>query len=495
MPPCPYWQHDRYVVRRGYWLTLRQGWVWVPSHYVWTPRGYIFIRGHWDYALDRRGVLFAPVYFPRVVYRAARLRLQARHRREPDAPDGRPLRLPALLPLLLRRLLRRHLPGGGHLPVVRQLPPAQVVGPDLRLRPLASPPHRPAWGEAHSGTTTTAAAPTGASVRREPTAICCTGWPGSPRPSGRATATPGRSPRWWRGTRARAGSTGSAPCRGGSGSTVRRTTCARPAASASSVNRPARRRRPAPPARARAGRSSRRAAAGRGTSPDNTGRALLRGGPAGTLPTTVQPTPRPTGLVPPTPSTGERVPPPEGARGRGVPSAGRGEPTGPRGGRGPVVVTPRPRQPEVPSPSGTQATPPPGRGPRVVRQPEQPQPQSRGRRAPALSAEQLRQQQWARDRQEATDRLRQQHEHSAEQARQQQWARDQQEAADRRREQQRAAQRARQQEESRRQQQEQQRRHQPQQDRSRSRDGSSARSSRDSGSEDSGGGRGRRSGR
>jgi hypothetical protein len=40
----------------------------MPSHYVRTPRGYIFAYGHWDYSLERRGVLFAPVYFPVSVY-------------------------------------------------------------------------------------------------------------------------------------------------------------------------------------------------------------------------------------------------------------------------------------------------------------------------------------------------------------------------------------------------------------------------------------------
>lgn len=34
------------------------------SSYAWTPRGHVFIEGHWDYALERRGVLFAPVYLP-----------------------------------------------------------------------------------------------------------------------------------------------------------------------------------------------------------------------------------------------------------------------------------------------------------------------------------------------------------------------------------------------------------------------------------------------
>lgn len=30
---------------------------------------YVFVQGYWDYELNRRGVLFAPVYFPRAVYR------------------------------------------------------------------------------------------------------------------------------------------------------------------------------------------------------------------------------------------------------------------------------------------------------------------------------------------------------------------------------------------------------------------------------------------
>jgi hypothetical protein len=68
IPPCQYWYQDRYVPRPGYWLREQPGWVWVPSHYTWTPRGYVFAAGHWDYALQRRGVLFAPVYFPRPIY-------------------------------------------------------------------------------------------------------------------------------------------------------------------------------------------------------------------------------------------------------------------------------------------------------------------------------------------------------------------------------------------------------------------------------------------
>lgn len=65
VPPCWYWYQGRYVLRSGYWVVAQADWVWVPSHYIWTPRGYVFANGHWDYALGRRGVLFAPVYFPR----------------------------------------------------------------------------------------------------------------------------------------------------------------------------------------------------------------------------------------------------------------------------------------------------------------------------------------------------------------------------------------------------------------------------------------------
>ena len=68
VPECQYWNRDHYIMRPGYWLAAKQGWVWEPSHYIWTPRGYVFSAGHWDYSLERRGMLFAPVYFPRSVY-------------------------------------------------------------------------------------------------------------------------------------------------------------------------------------------------------------------------------------------------------------------------------------------------------------------------------------------------------------------------------------------------------------------------------------------
>src|SRR5439155_1044921 len=42
---------------------FRRGRVWINSSYQWTPGGYNFINGYWDYPLDDRGLLFAPVYF------------------------------------------------------------------------------------------------------------------------------------------------------------------------------------------------------------------------------------------------------------------------------------------------------------------------------------------------------------------------------------------------------------------------------------------------
>jgi hypothetical protein len=52
----------RYVWRPGFWVAYRPAWVWIPAHYVWTPCGYVFVEGYWDFPLQDRGLLFAPVY-------------------------------------------------------------------------------------------------------------------------------------------------------------------------------------------------------------------------------------------------------------------------------------------------------------------------------------------------------------------------------------------------------------------------------------------------
>jgi len=67
-PGCWIWYQGHYAWRPGYWVQGRSDWDWSPSYYVWTPRGYIFVGGFWDYPVERRGVLFAPVYFQAGVY-------------------------------------------------------------------------------------------------------------------------------------------------------------------------------------------------------------------------------------------------------------------------------------------------------------------------------------------------------------------------------------------------------------------------------------------
>ncbi|MBI3821420.1 MAG: YXWGXW repeat-containing protein [Planctomycetes bacterium] len=68
------WTGDRYVWRAGYVTRVRPGFVYVASHYRWTPYGHVFVAGYWDYAVSRRGVLYAPVTVdvvvvgPRYVY-------------------------------------------------------------------------------------------------------------------------------------------------------------------------------------------------------------------------------------------------------------------------------------------------------------------------------------------------------------------------------------------------------------------------------------------
>ena len=101
------WLDNRYAWRPGCWLPLREDWTWVPSRYCWSPGGYVYVDGYWDYAVACRGVLFAPVYFPRPVYDdpgyyyTPSIVIAARYFRQP------PLRPAVLRALLFRRLLWR----------------------------------------------------------------------------------------------------------------------------------------------------------------------------------------------------------------------------------------------------------------------------------------------------------------------------------------------------------------------------------------------------
>ena len=64
-----YYNDARYVWRPGHWVQSRPDRVWSPSYYVYTPRGAIYVDGYWDWSLDRRGVLFAPVYISSSIWR------------------------------------------------------------------------------------------------------------------------------------------------------------------------------------------------------------------------------------------------------------------------------------------------------------------------------------------------------------------------------------------------------------------------------------------
>jgi hypothetical protein len=61
MPGQWVWREGHYVWVAGYWARVQPGFVWVPGHYRWTPFGFVYVAGYWDYALVRRGMLYAPV--------------------------------------------------------------------------------------------------------------------------------------------------------------------------------------------------------------------------------------------------------------------------------------------------------------------------------------------------------------------------------------------------------------------------------------------------
>ncbi len=58
-------QERRWAWRTGTWITYRPGWVWSPARWIYTPSGFVFTSGYWDYPLEYRGVIYAPVYYPR----------------------------------------------------------------------------------------------------------------------------------------------------------------------------------------------------------------------------------------------------------------------------------------------------------------------------------------------------------------------------------------------------------------------------------------------
>ncbi len=68
LPGSWIWQNNLYAWRPGYWAPGQENWNWIPARYVWTSRGYVFVDGYYDYNVERRGVLYAPIHFRSNVY-------------------------------------------------------------------------------------------------------------------------------------------------------------------------------------------------------------------------------------------------------------------------------------------------------------------------------------------------------------------------------------------------------------------------------------------
>ncbi|MDV6034185.1 MAG: hypothetical protein F9B45_29645 [Phycisphaera sp. RhM] len=69
VPGSYVWRDNQYVWVDGFYARSQPDWVWVPQRLVRTPRGYLEVPGYWDYPIDRRGTLFAPVRFSNRIVR------------------------------------------------------------------------------------------------------------------------------------------------------------------------------------------------------------------------------------------------------------------------------------------------------------------------------------------------------------------------------------------------------------------------------------------
>ncbi len=63
IPGCWVYRDGAWYWRPGFWARCRPGRVWTAARNFLTPRGCIYVDGYWDYPLEDRGLLFAPVYF------------------------------------------------------------------------------------------------------------------------------------------------------------------------------------------------------------------------------------------------------------------------------------------------------------------------------------------------------------------------------------------------------------------------------------------------
>src|SRR5262245_54748237 len=57
------YRNGQFAWRAGYWAQPNGNQIWQPGQYLATGSGYSYCPGYWDYPLEERGLLNAPVYF------------------------------------------------------------------------------------------------------------------------------------------------------------------------------------------------------------------------------------------------------------------------------------------------------------------------------------------------------------------------------------------------------------------------------------------------
>ncbi len=61
-------RNENYVWQPGYWGEVEDNMVWMPGQYCYTGSGFRYVSGYWDYCLEDRGLLYAPVFFTRPLW-------------------------------------------------------------------------------------------------------------------------------------------------------------------------------------------------------------------------------------------------------------------------------------------------------------------------------------------------------------------------------------------------------------------------------------------
>ena len=64
-------ENGKYVWRDGFWSKHEEGHVWIPMQNMPSADGFVHVPGYWDYPIDERGTIFAPVHFKSNLAQAA----------------------------------------------------------------------------------------------------------------------------------------------------------------------------------------------------------------------------------------------------------------------------------------------------------------------------------------------------------------------------------------------------------------------------------------